>query len=75
MMVAIVRTDIERGWVVTEENTEAKTTDERTSEENAMPEIGGKKGLSIAPAKSFIGNRPIASNQAEGEDALMGYLD
>ncbi len=24
---------------------------------------------------TFLGNRPIAANEAQGEDALMGYLD
>ena len=58
-----------------EENTDAKASDEQKSE-SALPAIGRQKsGLSITPMKTFIGNRPIAPNDSEGEDALMGYLD
>ena len=34
-----------------------------------------RKGLIVPDSKTSIGNRPIASNEAEGDDALMGYLD
>jgi hypothetical protein len=40
----------------------------------AAPE-GDNLAVAPAPPAMFIGNRPIASNEAIGDDALMGYLD
>ena len=62
---------------MSDENTTSSPTsnqDEQPSEPQAFP-VGIRKGLIVPESKTFIGNRPIASNEAEGEDALMGYLD
>ncbi|MGK7910324.1 MAG: hypothetical protein AB4050_02410 [Synechococcus sp.] len=48
--------------------------DTPTSEPQRFP-VSIRKGLVMPESKTSIGNRPIASNEAEGEDALMGYLD
>ena len=59
---------------MSEENTNS-SPDLQASPESLQPTIGIRKGLAIPESKFFIGNRPIASNQPEGDDALMGYLD
>ncbi|MEL7083259.1 MAG: hypothetical protein AAF268_01300 [Cyanobacteria bacterium P01_A01_bin.3] len=38
-------------------------------------QVSIRKGLIMPESKTSIGNRPIASNESEGDDALMGYLD
>ncbi|WP_017326820.1 hypothetical protein [Synechococcus sp. PCC 7336] len=58
-----------------EENLTAASNRSNGSADAPVPTKGDRKDLAIPPAKTFIGNRPIASNEAKGEDAVMGYLD
>ncbi|MGK7907253.1 MAG: hypothetical protein AB4040_08515 [Synechococcus sp.] len=59
---------------MSEENTNSSPESKQVPE-SLKPTVGVRKGLVIPESKTFIGNRPIASNQPEGDDALMGYLD
>ena len=58
---------------MTEENTPSTPAPQGTGQSPVA--VGSNKGLMTPGSKTFIGNRPIASNEAEGDDALMGYLD